>query len=42
MAELLQRMGSMELQEWIVELSVLRPEDEQEAIAKAEKEAKNR
>lgn len=42
MAELLQRMGSMEVQEWIYELSVLRPEDEKAAIEKAEKEAKNR
>jgi hypothetical protein len=32
--------GSSEIGEWIVELSVLRPEDEKKAYAEAEKEAK--
>lgn len=31
--------GSAELQEWIVELGVLRPEDEKAAMDAAEKEA---
>ncbi len=39
MAELLNRMGSAEIAEWVVELGVLRPEDEKEAMEKAEKEA---
>lgn len=32
--------GSAELQEWIVELGVLRPEDERLAMEKAEAESK--
>lgn len=40
MAELLNRMGSFEIQEWVVELTVLRPEDEKAAMEKAEKESK--
>lgn len=39
MAELLKRVGSAELAEWIVELGVLRPEDEKKAIAEAERKA---
>ena len=31
--------GSAEIQEWIVELGVLRPEDEKSAMEKAEQEA---
>lgn len=37
-AELLQRMGSMELAEWICELR-MRAEEEKEAIEKAKREA---
>lgn len=40
MAELLQRMGSSELAEWIAELALLRPEDEKKAYEQAEREAK--
>lgn len=40
MGELLQRMGSTELAEWIEELGHLRPEDEELARKEAEKEAK--
>lgn len=40
MAELLQRIGSTELAEWIAELAVLRPEDEKKAYAQAERDAK--
>ena len=40
MGELLQRIGSFEVMEWIAELSVLRPEDEKKAMEEAEKEAK--
>jgi hypothetical protein len=38
--ELLQRIGSQELAEWIVELGQLRPADEKAAMEKAEREAK--
>lgn len=34
-AELGDRMGSAEVAEWIAELSVLRPEDEREAMKNA-------
>ena len=39
MGELLDRMGSAELAEWEAELYVLRPEDEEEAMAEARAEA---
>lgn len=38
--EMLKTTSSSEIQEWIVELGVLRPEDEREAMDKAEAEAK--
>lgn len=40
MAELLNRMGSSEIAEWVTELAVLRPEDEKKAYEQAEKDAK--
>lgn len=40
MGELLQRMGSAEVAEWIAELGQLRPEDEDAAVKQAEKDAK--
>lgn len=40
MAELLNRMGSFEIMEWVAELTVLRPEDEEAAMKKAEMDAK--
>lgn len=40
MAELLLRIGSAELAEWMAELGTLRPADEKEAMDKAEREAK--
>lgn len=40
MGELLNRIGSSELDEWIVELGMLRPEDEEKAMKDAEKKAK--
>jgi hypothetical protein len=38
--ELLQRIGSAELAEWMVELSQLRPAEEKKAYEDAEREAK--
>jgi hypothetical protein len=37
--EVLQRMGSRELAEWIVELGTLRPEEEREAYRVAREQA---
>lgn len=39
MGELLQRIGSEEIAEWIFELGVLRPEDDQRARDEAQKQA---
>ncbi len=39
-AELLERMGSAEVAEWMAELGVLRPADEKAAYEEAEQKAK--
>lgn len=40
MGELLNRMGSFEIMEWVAELTVLRPADEAAAMKQAELDSK--